>query len=777
MNSSFQLSLELSKVFPIGKGVEAVTSQILGFARDLRKSGSDIVVEADLNDVFGRGHIVPETEDKFKSVVKIQKFTELHSRSEVRLDAGPGPTVLHALRDRRQLATVIQLSFLGWTQNCQALTAALAGALTKRYTWGVPGASASPGLQGIEGTLTACTSQTSDFAWSYYVNLVSTELKACIPEYYHRDEFLSLIPELLLGALDYLYLVQQLPEDRLITVSNPIGAITLTVWAHHVLGLNVCILVDGEASVVFGSLKPPQLLISWTELGHLVRGLPSRELDEPRIRLLDRDMSIVLEVPSEPDRWTLISPEDRHPLSHYGSIYLYRVFNTDMITRASDPIFKETICLATAAAIQTAQGIIRVLDDEYQIEHNEVEELERVRTRVIIEIWRVLAASRMIFSKHSELFDDKVIDSYVNFLTENPLILIGACLPNGCTAALKKAQIRAAANDQVNAYVRHVHNLAGLVLTFACVDRIEDCAQLPLLILMHSGPQCYNVQRSNESLARGETGISSIEVNDVFKGVWDYMSKKSPSLDNRCFLLSHFGWSVFLKTVGDGDPGDIQLGLVCVRKGVPTNSKTSERKFRLLDNGEQTSWSPYPAGASKLLRGREYIPRVAAEVIERREYWTTTATEFSLSVNYTVKPLLEWRQQIKSQQELITDAFSYRDMHNLLWLTFPTTDCHHSQRTQLKPVKLGPDAAVILGWKNDFEHSTNGYELLPERILIFLTRGDAAVRWFAVRQAVTDSKNTRLHARRHVMLRRENCCETCALEQAAAIPLRWILIL
>ncbi|KAL8648477.1 MAG: hypothetical protein Q9226_005977 [Calogaya cf. arnoldii] len=68
--TGFQLSFELAKAFPIRIITESAGSKLLKYARDLRISGSDIVVEADLAEVFGRGKIVPGIEKKFKDVVK-----------------------------------------------------------------------------------------------------------------------------------------------------------------------------------------------------------------------------------------------------------------------------------------------------------------------------------------------------------------------------------------------------------------------------------------------------------------------------------------------------------------------------------------------------------------------------------------------------------------------------------------------------------------------------------------------------------------------------------
>jgi hypothetical protein len=77
----FQLALELSNVFPVKELVSSAASQILTFARNLRKSGSDMVVEEDLAEVFGRGKVSSELEKKFKDTVKIHTFTPLSTGS------------------------------------------------------------------------------------------------------------------------------------------------------------------------------------------------------------------------------------------------------------------------------------------------------------------------------------------------------------------------------------------------------------------------------------------------------------------------------------------------------------------------------------------------------------------------------------------------------------------------------------------------------------------------------------------------------------------------
>ena len=89
MNASFQLALELSNVFPIREGVVTAAQYILKLARDLRKSGSDLVVEEDLAEVFSRGKVSSELEAKFKDTTKITNIVPLAGSGEIVLESGP----------------------------------------------------------------------------------------------------------------------------------------------------------------------------------------------------------------------------------------------------------------------------------------------------------------------------------------------------------------------------------------------------------------------------------------------------------------------------------------------------------------------------------------------------------------------------------------------------------------------------------------------------------------------------------------------------------------
>jgi len=779
----FQLALELSSVFPVKELVSSAASQILIFARDLRKSGSDVVVEEDLAEVFGRGRVSSELEKKFKDAVNIHTFTPLSKGSQMYLDSGPGPTLIRAFRDRRYFATFITLSMLGYFHNREQLASMLAQSMTKRFEMKIEGASSDPGYEGIMNTMAACSSQSSAFAWTYYCGLVEERLKTSIPAYHYSTDYIRVSPSLLLGAMDYLYLIQSLPEDRKMTVSNETGCITLIIWAHYILELTVVITDTPKGQIVFGNAKEPHVYISWSkekkdDAGELFWPLESDDDDaEPTIRLHERDISIVLtESTPEPERRISIITEERHPLCGYGVTYLRRVLNVDVITLDNDPIYEESVKLITALAIHVSRRLDRNLNFRNRLSTS-TPQASASRSWTLLEKWRVMASAKLIFNGLS--IDPTGVESYEKFLAETKLD--ETTCPNSFSAFLKKVKLGSSALSPAKRLLKQVQHLAKIVLIFAHINEIESCSDLPLIL---QSDQDHSLLSSSMTEILGGPGKrSAVEPQEIFHAVVcllsstvldnrDDMHKWSSRMGHFLYLCSDFGWSVIMSTVKDEDPADIRPELVHVRKGTPTNEKTKERKLRIRDGTGFTN-KEYP-DVYQLQRGPEYIPRTVATVSKRTEYWAVQSQEFELTLYYSVVPTPEWRQYQVTPFEAFTGC---RAMQESLWQTFSTEDCEHGginhgtiQNPSI-PIKLGPDAVALLGW------STAGEVLQPwtERILIMLTRGERHIRWLAIIKA---TMGRGLEARyREVMLRTKGCCEACALDQVASRPGRWTLIL
>jgi hypothetical protein len=150
-SNNFQLALELSNVFPVGEVVHevggAVYSKILSLARDIRRSGSDLLVEEDLAAIFGRARVDTELERRFRrDVVRNATIVTFHEGCRIVLDPGTGPTLNRALtlKDHGYLSTIIQISYLGWVHGRSSLAAALVECMNKRFELNVHGATSDP---------------------------------------------------------------------------------------------------------------------------------------------------------------------------------------------------------------------------------------------------------------------------------------------------------------------------------------------------------------------------------------------------------------------------------------------------------------------------------------------------------------------------------------------------------------------------------------------------------------------------------------------------------
>jgi len=120
-----QLSVELTNILPVKQAISSVALSILNTSRELRKSGSDLLVEEDLASIFGRGRIESKLQMHFKDAVKIGSLVPLSTSSDIMLNSHPGPTTQRALKDEYYMSTIIQLSFLSWFHERTSLANAL----------------------------------------------------------------------------------------------------------------------------------------------------------------------------------------------------------------------------------------------------------------------------------------------------------------------------------------------------------------------------------------------------------------------------------------------------------------------------------------------------------------------------------------------------------------------------------------------------------------------------------------------------------------------------
>jgi len=177
-----------------------------------------------------------------------------------------------------------------------------------------------------------------------------------------------LTPNLLLGAMDYFYLVQSLPEDRLVIVDSQLGLVPIITWSFRILGLTVLVKDSPDGDVVFGNSGNPQVIIKWSlkSISDLKPALKSDTRSRqpspsvPTIYLLDAQMHILLKSEQQDQRGTRIQGLECHRLRGYGTTFLQRLFNESSLVDDDDPIFAEAANFATAFARLISRSMRRI---------------------------------------------------------------------------------------------------------------------------------------------------------------------------------------------------------------------------------------------------------------------------------------------------------------------------------------------------------------------------------------------------------------------------------
>ena len=395
MTSNFQFSLELSNIFPIGSIVRHLSGsayeQIMSFARELRKSGSDLLVEEDLAAIFGRARITREVEDVFKKdVLRDTAIVPIHedSNSSLVLSVGSGPTVNRAItsKDRFYISTVIQLSLLGWVHGRASLASAITESMRRRYELNVEGATTDPSYEGVVGTLEACSSQTSSMNWNDYLQFVENRIQRTYPAYRHQEDYIILAPSTILASMDYLCMVQKWPESRKMTISSQRGLLTLIVWAHHLLGLSILIkgVPGGDIHFLNAEKRSPQLIIIWS----LERDTPHLfQKDTPNVCLLDSEMEVILRTSSEDIELRELDACERLTLGKFGTVLLRREFSTT--SSDESPVVLSAVQLVMAMAIIIVKKLGRSKDPSKTVGKPSAHIFPYVHTFSLVGVWNL----------------------------------------------------------------------------------------------------------------------------------------------------------------------------------------------------------------------------------------------------------------------------------------------------------------------------------------------------------------------------------------------------
>jgi hypothetical protein len=757
LSTQFSLSLELMKLPPVQSALAYSAESIISLARALKRSGSDILVEEDLGSIFGRAKIVHSLEKHFKDVVKIASFVPLHPSSEITLDAGPGATVRRALKDTHYLATVIQLSFLGWMHETTSLASVLVENMNQRFQSGIKGATPDPDYEGILTTLQACLSQTSQYPWETLVRLVENKFqKSRSWLHLQRSPLKRLSPNTLLAAMDYLYLVQSLPEDRFMMIDNQMGLVPIILWANCILGLRVLVQDSPDGNVVFGDGGNPQVIIKWNKDWLLYE---AELVSPPTVCLLDGDMNVILTTPVEENEAMQLEGEGRHRLEGYGTTFLRRLFNKTTIVADDHAIYPETAQFAIAFAIALSRVMRRVPFPD------------RGRTTVppqccrTTEIWQIKDSSHILFDGIP--LDWGAIESYIESVPpENGSWRTPPTIRAYLEKILPQKALYMYSKDRL---ISDIKRVASWILAFAQVVEVKACSQLPLIwdpewivcpdIMNWDGQKPIDIQSN--------IWFSTI----IHMLVGQSSGKVLAGSGNRLFLVCERGWSLYYSNLGDNDPGPINCESLSIKRGVPTNTRTQERRYQISDAPRIRPPAP-PKGPAPspwvIEKSGSYVPRCFTPVVKRTEHYSSRSRDFWLSIRYDI--VESWPEGVKKYSLYA----SHRQFHEALWGVVKTAPCAHPKDLSKSEV-LDLGVVTVKGFDWTSEMGTENH-----RICVCLVTGDSRARWLVIGGIIRDAdgaENVSEGLTRRVMLRCDSCCVNCAIQSASSLEGKWLVIL
>ena len=757
--NQFSLSLELTRLLPpIKWATDKTVDAIMTRARDLSNSGSDIVVEEDLARVFGRCRISDALTSSFKTVIT-QSTSNTPILEAIMLQAGPGPTLIRAFQDSHYFSTVVQLSLLVWTFSASNLATAIADALRERSE-GAPstsGLQTTPSRTGILGVLRACESQTSAFNWNMMLNAVSTVLG------YGTSPAPTDFPSFILrGLLDMFPMVQTLPNDRFIHIQIPVsdggqsGTCALIVWAHHVLDLTVLVIVRGRDGSLtrdfrFGASDLEQVLIEEVAADN-----------EASLTILDSHKEHLLTIKPVPyEDIALIGTIRKAPARGWGntlfSDYLRgnHNFRADCVAIVSDMRI-----VTTAFAFLVAKHLFK---DIGPTGHMTAERKAMYLLAYSVDEERLLEASRFLFDSphiYREEVENFVAQYKSKALNHNLL------RPASLAACSKKNQSRPDRETTLahewSSLCDYARRVATFLIALAHVTNLEDREDLMFAradlweMRAHSVVQQLEDWTGETALyVEDESWLSALAVplishqDHVFDLPWD-----------KICLVSDKGWSVWIATLGNTDPTYTLAGSVRIGKGSPC--RKGIWKSGIWDNMPRFRSQAWENPSPRV----ESCGQVASLRCSRK---VTLETPFCGEGDDVFLVCARLRLELPGHSHSIP-RFGYKQLQNNLWKTHLSRQCSHRSQSG-KEITLGMDIATIAGFGNT---------PFDERILIYLTAHSIGARWLALATARSTYRasydNGVLHERQ-CFLRGNDCCFQCTIDQVAAEPGKWFVIL
>ena len=318
-----------------------------------------------------------------------------------------------------------------------------------------------------------------------------------------------------------------------------------------------------------------------------------------------------------------------------------------------------------------------------------------------------------------------------------------------------------------------IRYLSVVILAFAFVKDLDCCIDFPISHSLEVLSGHILIARLNEWDGKS---IIWIPEDTWFLVLAQLLVGHKTNTDpSATCLVSDYGWSIFLSTFGDPDPSFADAGYVAVKRGVPC--RNGVWKHSILDGppgGYGQGWKICQiAGALESLR-------CANDVVKDRPSCGDRYGSFLVNLHYTTKKSSLAGNSPFGSADVAPDLYrnnkgeyetrrsGYRELFAALWGVQRTQSCRHKS----SPITLPLSCASVsefgdIQFADITEHG---------RVFVCLTAHNSSARWRAL-LAINMAPSVKSGCIENVLLRGEDCCFQCAINQTLVRPGYWFLVL
>ncbi|KAK3721567.1 hypothetical protein LTR37_003123 [Vermiconidia calcicola] len=752
-SSQFSLSLELTRLLPLGSVATAGGRALIQLTRELRKSGSDIVVEEDLADIFGRNRIHRHFESSFRTAVQGSSIVQIPGLIDIVLEAGAGPTVRRSIHNRAYFASVIQLSLLTYTHDVSSLTKALNQALERRAA-GSGQFTEVPDHDALYGTLGAIQDQSVGYRWDLTLSAVENKLCHSNKQHVSLRELRRLPPVVLQALLDSFTAIQHFPEQRLLRIRTGSGVSTIVAWAYHVLGLTTSVSYESRNIARFGD-GMEQVLIQWVD--------PEHAYGCEEVALLNATDS------AHPDFSLSANPLDdvplhalcRHSVSGYGTELLRSEDVRAESLQRDIAHLVLALCIKVARKAQhQAEGYLRPASYLMPSNVKILEIGDMLFPQLVWSYTAVEAISNLSCLEGFTWWEHKLPRNILPSLRlldeqrpERQLIPPG--YRGGYFSTIGPPLGESGTEAPAQYLEQFVAALCRLVFALATVTNVSACAGLPLEL---KGDFAWAPQANDVKVMTAREAFAYLTPL-----LWCRPAEQIGHVASAT-LVSHNGWSLMLGSMQNTGPANAPSGIT-VHCGVP--SRNQERRPWIQDAlpcGEMIYIDP--------TLGRYKVERSAGQQVTLESALKIRPANPLVGVTYRAfEVMLRWEieREGRDDTKVAYVRTGFREMQELLWNAVRIPACPHgSQPAESSEV---PDGCVVFsGWWA--EHSSDGVRSWNpnEAIHSALVAGSDPARWlmlFAVNNCTWTWDMWEGRDEHPVSyIRASDCCFPCAVERA-----------